>query len=151
MLFYKTSLPVVIRTVIQSLFTLSVAFITQLYLGFCSFHRKQTQLHHFRLTSHTLHGFSENELQKTLTEDTHRWPWKTNRNDKEQNYVGCATVRVASHWLLNREARVNLRPVPARFVINKVTMGHTFLQVLQYSLVSTIHQCSIVTHITDTI
>jgi hypothetical protein len=56
---------------IQSLFILPVSSVTQLCCGFCSFYRKKDQLHHFSLNSHALHGFSENELHKTMIEDSY--------------------------------------------------------------------------------
>jgi hypothetical protein len=119
-LLFKTSLSAVIRTT-QSLFILPVSSVTKLCCGFCSFYRKKNQLHHFSLNSHAQHGFSENELQKTMTEESYSQATKEERDrNKEQDYVGCATSQVASHWeqdyvdcatdqvashwLLNREA-----------------------------------------------
>jgi len=103
-LLFKTSLPAAIRTA-HSLFTPPVSSVTQLCLAFCSFYRKKIHLHHFSLNSHALHGFSENELQKTMTEDSYSQATKEDWDrNKEQDDVACATGQVASHWLLNRGA-----------------------------------------------
>jgi len=114
MLLFKTSLPAGIRTA-QSLVILPVSSVTQLCCGFCSSYRKKNQLHNVSLNSHALHRFSENELQKTMTEDSYSQVTKEDWDrNKEQNYVGCATGQVASHWLLNREAWVQSQASPCR-------------------------------------
>jgi hypothetical protein len=43
-----------------------------------------------------------------------------------------------SRWAFNVGARVHIRPVHVRFVVDKVTLGLVFLRLLRFSLVSII-------------
>jgi hypothetical protein len=46
--------------------------------------------------------------------------------------LGHATAKVVTHWLLTKEALLNLTVVHVGFVVDKVTLGQAFLQPLQF-------------------